>query len=78
MRRHFSTVAIAFALSVVVGFALGALIHALPRVRRARDPLLASYYSVPVFVFYPLLVALFGLTPFRWSRSDSCSASPRW
>ena len=25
------------------------------------DPLLASYYSVPTFIFYPLLVALFAL-----------------
>jgi len=59
--QTFSTVAIAFALSVVTGFILGAVIHALPRVRRAVDPLLASYYSIPFFVFYPLLIALFGL-----------------
>lgn len=59
--QTFSTVAISFALSVIVGFLLGALIHALPRVRRAVDPLLASYYSIPFFVFYPLLIALFGL-----------------
>jgi NitT/TauT family transport system permease protein len=59
--QTFSTVAIAFALSVTVGFGVGALVHALPRVRRALDPLLASYYSIPFFVFYPLLIALFGL-----------------
>lgn len=59
--QTFSTVAIAFVISVIAGFALGALIHALPRVRRAIDPLLASYYSIPFFVFYPLLIALFGL-----------------
>ena len=51
----------AFGFSAVVGFMLGALVHALPRVRRAIDPLLASWYAVPFFVFYPLLVALFGL-----------------
>jgi NitT/TauT family transport system permease protein len=56
-----TTVAVAFAISIVAGLALGALIHALPRVRRAVDPLLASYYSIPFFVFYPLLIALFGL-----------------
>jgi NitT/TauT family transport system permease protein len=60
----FSNVAIAAALSVVVGFAAGVAIHALPRLRRLCDPLLASYYSVPVFVFYPLLVSLLGLN--RW------------
>jgi NitT/TauT family transport system permease protein len=59
--QTFSTVAIALALAVTLGFALGAVVHALPRVRRALDPLLASYYSVPTFVFYPLFVAIFGL-----------------
>lgn len=58
----FGAVGIAAALSVVVGFIAGTVVHALPRVRRAIAPLLASYYAVPVFVFYPLLVALFGLT----------------
>ena len=56
-----TAVAAALVISVVLGGALGALIHALPRVRRAAGPLLASYYSIPVFVFYPLLIALFGL-----------------
>jgi NitT/TauT family transport system permease protein len=59
--QTFTTVGAAFALSVVGGFVVGAVIHALPRVRRAVDPLLASYYSIPFFVFYPLLIALFGL-----------------
>ncbi|MGE0521585.1 MAG: ABC transporter permease [Variibacter sp.] len=59
--QTFSTVAIAFVFSVTVGLGIGALVHALPRVRRALDPLLASYYSIPFFVFYPLLIALFGL-----------------
>jgi hypothetical protein len=45
MAGTFSNVAIAFALSVVVGFAVGVVIHALPRLRRVCDPLLASYYS---------------------------------
>ena len=53
--------AIAFAASVVVGIAAGALLHAIPRLRRALDPLLASYYALPFFVFYPVLVAFFGL-----------------
>lgn len=60
--RTFTTVAAAFGAAVVAGFALGAVVHAMPRVRRALDPALASYYSVPFFVFYPLLVALFGLS----------------
>jgi NitT/TauT family transport system permease protein len=59
-----SNVAIACGLAVVVGFALGWLLYRLPRLRRAADPLLASYYSVPTFVFYPLFIVLFGLN--RW------------
>jgi NitT/TauT family transport system permease protein len=57
----FSTIAIAFLLAVVFGTAIGALIHRWPRLRDVADPLLASYYSVPTFIFYPLLVALLGL-----------------
>jgi NitT/TauT family transport system permease protein len=64
MAQTFANVAIAFALSVGVGFAAGAAIHGLPRLRRLCDPLLASYYAVPFFVFYPLLIAIFGLN--RW------------
>ena len=57
----FSTIGAAFLLSLALGTLLGALVHAVPRLRRAIDPLLASYYSVPTFIFYPLLVALLGL-----------------
>jgi NitT/TauT family transport system permease protein len=62
MLRTFSTVGAAFVLAVLLGIAIGALVHALPRLRRAIEPVLASYYSVPTFVFYPLLVALLGLS----------------
>jgi NitT/TauT family transport system permease protein len=59
--RTAMTVAIAFAGAVVLGFLAGAGLHATPRLRRVFDPLLAAYYAVPGFIFYPLLVALFGL-----------------
>lgn len=57
----FSTIVFAFLLAVIGGTAAGALIHRLPRLRGVADPLLASYYSMPTFIFYPLLVALLGL-----------------
>jgi len=60
----FQTVFIALVLSLFVGVALGAMLHKAPRLRRALDPLLASYYAVPTFVFYPLFIVLFGLN--RW------------
>ena len=61
IQRTFRNVASAFVLSVVFGFALGVVTHSLPRLRRTVDPLLASYYSVPFFVFYPLFIVFFGL-----------------
>jgi NitT/TauT family transport system permease protein len=59
--QTFSTIVAAFVLAVAIGTLLGAVAHAMPRLRRAIEPLLASYYSVPTFIFYPLLVALLGL-----------------
>lgn len=54
-------VAISFALAVLFGTFIGALLHQMPRIRRVFDPLLASYYSVPFFALYPLFVVIFGL-----------------
>ncbi len=53
--------AAAIALAIVLGFACGAAIHALPRLRKVIDPLLGAYYAVPHFIFYPVLIVLFGL-----------------
>ena len=47
--------------SIVAGFLAGAAIHALPRLRSILDPLLTSYYAIPIFVFYPLLIVIFGI-----------------
>jgi len=51
----------AITISVIAGFWLGAALHALPRLRRAVEPLLSAYYAVPVFIFYPLLIVFFGV-----------------
>ena len=61
IEKTFSTIALAFVLAVGCGTLAGALVHRSPRLRDVADPLLASYYSVPTFIFYPLLVALLGL-----------------
>jgi ABC-type nitrate/sulfonate/bicarbonate transport system permease component len=60
----FEAVALALALSLMVGIIAGVLLHRAPRLRSALDPFLASYYAVPTFVFYPLFIVLFGLN--RW------------
>jgi len=63
IERTLGVILLVIALSIVFGFALGVVIHALPRVREALDPLFATYYAVPIFIFYPVLIAIFGLSP---------------
>ena len=63
IERTLGIIAIVIAVSIVLGFALGLVIHALPRLREALDPLFATYYAVPIFIFYPVLIAIFGLSP---------------
>ena len=62
MARTFGIVVAAVVIATVLGFMVGLVIHALPRVRQALDPFFATYYAVPVFIFYPVLVAIFGLS----------------
>ena len=60
--RTFGIILLAIFIAVVLGFALGIIIHARPRVRQALDPFFATYYAVPIFIFYPVMVAIFGLS----------------
>src|SRR5204862_5625611 len=60
--RALGVIAAASAVSAVLGFAVGLSIHALPRLRAGLDPLFATYYAVPIFIFYPVLIAIFGLS----------------
>lgn len=55
-------VAISAALAVTLGFAIGVILHALPRLRATVEPLLASYYAVPTFMFYPVFIVVFGVS----------------
>lgn len=60
----FSTVAGSIFAAVIFGFLMGMGLHRFPLVRRFLDPFLASYYSIPTFVFYPFFIVLFGLNRF--------------
>jgi NitT/TauT family transport system permease protein len=60
--RTFGIIVVAVAFAVGGGFALGVIIHALPRLRQALDPFFATYYAVPIFIFYPVMIAIFGLS----------------
>jgi NitT/TauT family transport system permease protein len=59
--RTLGAIAIAVVLAIVFGLLAAVALHSLPRLRRAIDPVLATYYSVPIFVFYPLFIVIFGL-----------------
>jgi NitT/TauT family transport system permease protein len=59
----FQNIAVAILLSIVLGFLVGLAVHALPRLRAVLNPVLLSYYSVPTFVYYPLLIVIFGIGP---------------
>ncbi len=61
IRQTLGNVALALISACLAGFVVGVVLHGLPRVRRAIDPLLASYYAIPFFVFYPLFIVMFGM-----------------
>jgi len=48
-------------LSIAVGAALGLLLWRLPALRRVTEPVLGAWYAVPLFVFYPVMIVLFGV-----------------
>ena len=56
-----SNVFTALILSVIGGFLLGSALHGQTRLRRALEPFLASYYALPFFAFYPVLIVLLGV-----------------
>jgi NitT/TauT family transport system permease protein len=51
----------AFAIAMALGVTSALVLHRLRRVRDTLEPLFATYYAIPVFAFYPLLIILFGL-----------------
>ena len=69
-------VAGAFVLAILLGVSIGAVIHAIPRLRRAVAPVLVSWYAVPSFVFYPLFIALLGLSEAPLIAIGAFSATP--
>lgn len=55
------SVAAAVLIAAAFGIAGGILLHAAPRLRRACEPFIASYYALPLFALYPVLVVVFGV-----------------
>ena len=59
--KTLSNAGVAFLIALILGVIVGLVIHRLKRLREALDPLFATYYAIPVFSFYPLLILLLGL-----------------
>jgi NitT/TauT family transport system permease protein len=59
--KTLTNASIAFALALVVGVVTAVVLHGRRALRETLDPLFATYYAVPIFAFYPLLIVLFGL-----------------
>jgi NitT/TauT family transport system permease protein len=59
--KTMTNAAIAVTLALVVGVLTATLLHGYRAVRDTLDPLFATYYAVPIFAFYPLLIVLLGL-----------------
>jgi NitT/TauT family transport system permease protein len=51
----------ALAVAVLLGMSLGWLMYRSQRLKDVLYPLLASWYSIPVFALYPMLIAFMGL-----------------
>lgn len=54
-------VAVAILAAMIAGPLAAVLLHQWPALRRILDPLFATYYAIPVYAFYPLLMVIFGL-----------------
>jgi len=61
MQVTLGNVAASIASAMIVGIVVAIVVHALPAVRRVLEPLFGTYYAIPMFAFYPLLIVLFGL-----------------
>ncbi|MBD0355262.1 MAG: ABC transporter permease subunit, partial [Rubrobacteraceae bacterium] len=51
---------LSFLLAGAVGVPLGYLLWRYELIKRTLDPYLTTYYAIPIFAFYPLLLAVFG------------------
>ena len=59
--RTLSSIVAAAVLAVLTGLPLGVLLWRLETTRRILQPYLTTYYAIPIFAFYPLFIAVFGL-----------------
>ncbi|MCP4561861.1 MAG: ABC transporter permease subunit [Bosea sp.] len=56
-----SKIAIACSLAIVVGILMGVAIQRFRGLADAMSPFFTAYYAVPVYAFYPMMIAIFGI-----------------
>jgi NitT/TauT family transport system permease protein len=59
--KTLTNASIALALALGAGVVTAVALHGHRAVRETLEPLFATYYAVPIFAFYPLLIVLLGL-----------------
>jgi NitT/TauT family transport system permease protein len=59
--KSLANVLVAFTSAYLLGVVTGIALHGNKRIREILEPLFATYYAIPVFAFYPLLIVMFGL-----------------
>jgi NitT/TauT family transport system permease protein len=57
----FGEILLSFSLAVLVGFPVGILLWKWKTLGRILNPYLVSYYAIPVFALYPIIVGIFGI-----------------
>ena len=60
--RTLTSIVVAGLLAVVTGLPLGVALWRLEKTRKVLQPYLTTYYAIPIFAFYPLFIAIFGLS----------------
>jgi NitT/TauT family transport system permease protein len=59
--KTLTNASMALGLALVVGITSAVTLHGYRAVRETLEPLFATYYAVPIFAFYPLLIVIMGL-----------------
>jgi NitT/TauT family transport system permease protein len=57
----FGEILLSFSFAVLIGLPIGILLWKFKALARILNPYLVSYYAIPVFALYPLIVGLFGI-----------------
>jgi NitT/TauT family transport system permease protein len=57
----FGEILLSFSFAVLVGFPVGILLWRYKTLARILNPYLVSYYAIPVFALYPIIVGIFGI-----------------